>query len=239
MLRSLSALLLLLVGANANEVAVDAAGAGTAEVVLVTGAAGQIGSELVAALRAKHGSQNVVATGRSTAPSAALLASGPFIKVDVLQKAQIEAAFARWPFTQVYHMAAILSGVGEQKPALAWDVNMNGLINLFDVAKSAGRPIKVMVPSSIAAFGPDAPASAPQDTPMHPTSMYGVTKVAGELLSDYYAQKFGLDIRGVRLPGIISSETLPGKQGLKGRTHTLAHATTTAIATFPRSPHFR
>lgn len=204
---------LLVSGIRANAVAVGASGATTDEVILVTGAAGQIGSELVFALREKHGAQNVVASGRSTPPSASLRAGGPWHTVDVLNRTHIESVFAQYPFTQVYHMAAILSGVGEQKPALAWDVNMNGLINLLDVAKepraSAGG-MKIMVPSSIAAFGPDAPPSAPQDTPMHPTSMYGVTKVAGELLSGYYASKFGLDIRGVRLPGIISAETLPG-----------------------------
>ena len=200
-----------------------AAGGGKPQMILVTGAVGQIGSELVAALRKEHGGERVVATGRKTAPGGELRDGGPFHFVDVTNATQVNALFARYDFTQVYHMAAILSGVGEKRPQLAWRVNMDGLINVLEAVRAqeaqaepqsgtadARGSVRVMVPSSIAAFGPDAPRDAPQDTAMHPTSMYGVTKVAGELLADYYCQKYGMDVRGVRLPGIVSAETLPG-----------------------------
>ncbi|MBU2564870.1 MAG: NAD-dependent epimerase/dehydratase family protein, partial [Candidatus Thermoplasmatota archaeon] len=109
----------------------------------------------------------------------------------------------------VYHMAAILSAVGEEKPNLAWNVNMNGLYNILEISRE--HSIRVFCPSSIAVFGPETPKeNTPQETILRPTTMYGVTKVAGEMLCDYYFRKFGVDVRGIRYPGIISSETLPG-----------------------------
>ncbi|MBN2170023.1 MAG: NAD-dependent epimerase/dehydratase family protein [Candidatus Krumholzibacteriota bacterium] len=178
--------------------------------VLVTGAVGQIGSELTMALRERHGAENVLATGRKTRPSQALLDSGPFEFIDVTRKESIEAVVDKYAIDTIYHMAAILSAVGEDKPWLCWDVNINGLKNVLDIGVERGLT-RVFVPSSIAVFGPGTPlADTPNDTVLRPTTMYGVTKVAGELLADYYVKRFGLDCRGVRYPGIISHETLPG-----------------------------
>ncbi len=178
--------------------------------ILVTGAVGQIGSELTAALRERYGEQNVVAAGHRTEPSAALRDGGPFERLDVKDKEQIERVVDRHNIDTIFHMAAILSAVGEERPQLAWQVNMGGLYNVLEVARERNL-VRVFSPSSIAVFGPDTPPDpAPQSPPLRPTTMYGVTKVAGELLGDYYVRRFGLDVRGVRYPGIISSETLPG-----------------------------
>jgi len=178
--------------------------------LLVTGACGQIGSELTLALRERYGGDNVVATGHRTQPSDELRDSGPFEFINVAQKETVEAIVAKYDIDTIYHMAAILSAVGEQKPHLAWDVNINGLYNVLEVARER-ELVRVFCPSSIAAFGPETPRdNTPQETVLRPTTMYGVTKVAGELLCDYYFKKFGVDVRGVRYPGIISSETLPG-----------------------------
>ncbi len=178
--------------------------------LLVTGACGQIGSELTLALRERYGGDNVVATGHRTQPSDELRDSGPFEFIDVAKKETVEAVVAKYDIDTIYHMAAILSAVGEQKPHLAWDVNINGLYNVLEVARER-ELVRVFCPSSIAAFGPETPRdNTPQETVLRPTTMYGVTKVAGELLCNYYFQKFGVDVRGVRYPGIISSETLPG-----------------------------
>jgi nucleoside-diphosphate-sugar epimerase len=178
--------------------------------ILVTGAVGQIGSELVPALRERYGADNVVATGHRTKPSPALRDSGPFEFIDVAQRQTVAAVVEKYEIDTIYHLAAILSAAGEQKPYLAWDVNINGLYNILEVARE--RQMKrVFCPSSIAAFGPETPRdNTPQETVLRPRTMYGVTKVAGELLCDYYVYSFGLDVRGVRYPGIISSETLPG-----------------------------
>ncbi len=178
--------------------------------ILVTGAVGQIGSELVPALRKRYGDENVVATGHRTEPSPALRDSGPFEFIDVAQRQTIEAAVDKYEIDTIYHLAAILSATGEQRPQLAWDVNINGLYNILEVAREREMR-RVFCPSSIAAFGPETPRdNTPQDTVLRPRTMYGVTKVAGELLCNYYFYRFGLDVRGVRYPGIISSETLPG-----------------------------
>jgi nucleoside-diphosphate-sugar epimerase len=178
--------------------------------ILVTGAVGQIGSELTVALRRRYGAENVVATGHRTKPGTTLYEGGPFEFIDVTQRETLEAAIAKYQIDAIYHMAAILSAVGEQKPHLAWNVNINGLYNVLEVARE--RPLsRVFCPSSIAVFGPQAPRDqTPQETILRPTTMYGVSKVAGELLCDYYVQRFGVDVRGVRYPGIVSSETLPG-----------------------------
>jgi nucleoside-diphosphate-sugar epimerase len=178
--------------------------------ILVTGAVGQIGSELTIELRRRYGGENVVATGHRTQPSEALCDGGPFEFVDVTRRESLEAVIERYRIDTVYHMAAVLSAVGEQKPLVAWDVNVNGLQNLLEIARHRSL-MRLFCPSSIAVFGPEAPReNTPQETILRPTTMYGVTKVTGELLCDYYVRRFGVDARGVRYPGIISSETLPG-----------------------------
>jgi nucleoside-diphosphate-sugar epimerase len=178
--------------------------------ILVTGATGQIGSELVPELRKRHGRENVVATGHVRRPTREMEDAGPFLTLDLMDQREVSAIIKREGIYQVYHLAAILSAVGEEKPQEAWDVNMTSLRNVLDAcrANSVGR---VFWPSSIAAFGPTSPrTNTPQDTTLQPTSMYGITKVAGELLCRYYFMKYGLDTRSVRYPGIISSGTPPG-----------------------------
>ncbi|MCP4677913.1 MAG: L-threonine 3-dehydrogenase [Deltaproteobacteria bacterium] len=178
--------------------------------ILVTGAVGQIGSELTLALRERYGNDNVVATGRKTEPSQKLRDSGPFYFIDVCSRESVEEIVKKHEIDTIVHMAAILSAVGEKNPALAWDVNMNGTMNILDIARDY-EMAQVMIPSSIAVFGPGTPLeNTPNDTVLKPTTMYGVTKVCGELLCDYYVAKYGLDVRGLRYPGIISAETLPG-----------------------------
>lgn len=178
--------------------------------ILVTGSAGQIGSELTLALRERYGGDHVIATGHRTPPNAALRDSGPFEFIDVCRRETVEEVVRKHNIDTIYHLAAILSAVGEQKPLLAWDVNMNGLHNILEVAREH-HMVRVFCPSSIAVFGPSTPRqNTPQETVLGPSTMYGVTKVAGELLCNYYVQRFGLDVRGLRYPGIISAETLPG-----------------------------
>jgi nucleoside-diphosphate-sugar epimerase len=151
-----------------------------------------------------------VATGHRTKPSAILCEGGPFEYIDVTRRETLEEVIERYDIDTIYHMAAILSAVGEEKPHLAWNVNINGLYNVLEVARERDL-VRVFCPSSIAVFGPDTPRhNTPQETVLRPTTMYGVSKVAGELLCDYYVRRFGVDVRGVRYPGIISSETLPG-----------------------------
>lgn len=178
--------------------------------ILVTGAVGQIGSELTLELRRRYGAENVVAAGHRTKPSAALCDGGPFEYVDVTHRESVEAVVDKYGIDTIYHMAAILSAVGEEKPHLAWNVNINGLYNILEIARER-KLARIFCPSSIAAFGPETPRDyTPQETILRPTTMYGVTKVAGELLCEYYVRRFGVDVRGLRYPGIISSETLPG-----------------------------
>lgn len=178
--------------------------------ILVTGAVGQIGSELTLELRSRYGGENVIATGHRTKPSEALLQSGPFEFINVTKRETVEDIVDRYDVNVIVHMAAVLSALGEQKPQLAWDVNMNGLYNVLEVARER-KLEQVICPSSIAVFGPLTPRdNTPQETILCPSTMYGVTKVAGELLCDYYVRRFGLDVRGLRYPGIVSSETLPG-----------------------------
>jgi len=178
--------------------------------ILVTGACGQIGSELTMALRERYGPENVVAAGHKTQPSEKLRTSGPFVFIDVTRRETVEEVVRRYDIDTIYHLAAILSAVGEKKPQLAWRVNMDGLYNILEIAREYDL-VRVFWPSSIAVFGPETPReNTPQETVLRPTTMYGVTKVAGELLCDYYFRRFGVDVRGVRYPGVISSETLPG-----------------------------
>jgi nucleoside-diphosphate-sugar epimerase len=180
------------------------------EKILVTGAVGQIGSELTAALRDKYGAANVVAAGHRTPPSQKLRDSGPYETVNVADKNSVAAVVNKHGIDTIYHMAAILSAVGEGNPGLCWNVNMDGLRNVLDIAVEH-ELTRVFVPSSIAVFGAGIPLdNTPNDTVLKPKTMYGVTKVAGELLAEYYVRRFNLDCRGVRYPGIISNETLPG-----------------------------
>jgi nucleoside-diphosphate-sugar epimerase len=177
--------------------------------VLVTGALGQIGSELTLGLKERYGADNVVATDIEPDTTKKLSSTVPFALLDVLNPDQIEAVIERYKVNTVYHLAALLSAVAEKKPRMAWEINMCGLVNVLDAARSG--KCSVFFPSSIGAFGPSTPHDGtPQDTIQRPESMYGVTKVSGELLCDYYFKRFGLDTRGVRFPGIISNGTLPG-----------------------------
>ena len=180
------------------------------ERILVTGAVGQIGSELTLALRERYGPESVVAAGHRTPPSRVLRESGPFITVDVTDRRALDEAIREHRIDTVYHLAAILSATGERNPQLAWRVNVDGLLNVLEVGRERGLA-RVFLPSSIAVFGPETPRDcAPQETVLLPTTMYGITKVTGELLGDYYVKRYGLDVRGLRYPGIISSETPPG-----------------------------
>jgi len=176
--------------------------------ILVTGSVGQIGSELVPLLRKKYGNQNVIAAGNRTAPTPILM-EGPFEYVNVEDKNAIVQLVQKYDVGTIYHLASLLSAVSEAKPDEAWNININGLKNVLDVARD--HQIKVFWPSSIGAFGPSTPKiMTPQHTILEPTSMYGVSKASGELLCSYYHKKYKVDVRGIRYPGIISAETLPG-----------------------------
>jgi nucleoside-diphosphate-sugar epimerase len=177
--------------------------------ILVTGATGQIGSELTIELRKKYGKDNVIAAGHKRKPSDTLMESGPFEYVDTTDKENVKKIIKDYSVDTIYHLAAVLSASGEQNPQLAWRVNIDGLYNLLEAAREC-NVASVFWPSSIAVFGKGAPRNnTPQDTVLVPGTMYGVTKVSGELLCNYYFSRFGLDVRSVRYPGIISSETLP------------------------------
>lgn len=177
--------------------------------ILVTGSYGQIGTELVAAMRKKYGGDNVVATGRKKPPEI-LKKDGPYYQLDVLNTGQLHQLLVDLDIDIIVHNASVLSAVGEKNPQLAYRTNVEGSYNVLE----AGRILKldqVMIPSSIAAFGPSTPKeNTPNDVIMRPTTMYGVTKVFIELLGEYYTQRFGVDFRSLRYPGIISSEALPG-----------------------------
>jgi nucleoside-diphosphate-sugar epimerase len=173
--------------------------------IVVTGAAGQIGTEMVTWLRDEYGTDAVLATDIRSAGSE----SGPFAFVDVTNGESLDAAVGRHRADTIFHLAAILSAVGERRPQLTYQVNIGGLFNVLEVARARG--CGVFTPSSIAAFGPSTPPDpTPQDTIQRPNTMYGVSKVAGELLCDYYFTRFGLDTRGVRYPGLISHVAEPG-----------------------------
>lgn len=177
--------------------------------ILVTGALGQIGTELVPALRARYGAERVIATDLKVLPPAGAASLAPYGHLDCTEAHQLHEAVRRYDVDTIYHLAALLSATAETTPQLAWSVNMSGLYNVLEVAREYG--CKVFFPSSIGAFGPTTPRDAtPQVTVQRPTTIYGVTKVAGELLCDYYAERFGIDTRGLRLPGLISYVAAPG-----------------------------
>jgi nucleoside-diphosphate-sugar epimerase len=179
--------------------------------IIVTGSLGQIGTELVVHLREIYGKDNVLATGWRLGDRSNNIAvtSGEFRIMNTGTPKEISEVCASYKADTIVHLAGILSAKAEANPALAWETNMIGLYNVLEVAREMN--LAVFFPSSIAAFGPSTPAdNTPQDTLQRPTTMYGVTKVAGELLSDYYAMRFGVDVRGLRFPGIISYEAEPG-----------------------------
>jgi len=172
---------------------------------LITGAFGQIGSELITALQSKYGKDSIVAFDKKANPSyEGISVIGDITDAELLQKTVKE-----YNVKTIYHLASLLSAVGENNPELAWKVNMDGLRNVLEAAREFN--LKVFWPSSIAAFGSTSPKDhTPQQTVLEPNTMYGVTKVAGELLCQYYFTKFGVDVRSLRYPGIISWKTLPG-----------------------------
>jgi len=177
--------------------------------ILVTGAAGQIGSELTPRLRELYGRENVVASDIRK-PGEDLLSSGPFEYLDVTDRESLRRVVEEYDIDSIFHLAAILSARGERDPQLAWHVNMMGLYNVLEVARELELR-RVFYPSSIAVFSPETPRDrTPQLTVMRPRTIYGITKLAGELLCDYYHNRFGVDVRGVRYPGVISYKTPPG-----------------------------
>lgn len=178
--------------------------------ILVTGAAGQIGSELVPALQKKFGQENIVITSRSIGHLNQIFNQGIIEPLDATDKKALADLVAKHNISTIYHLAGILSAKGEQDPELAWQVNVLGLKNILDLARDL-KIEKVFWPSSIAAFGPTTPRdNTPQKTILEPNTMYGVNKVTGELLCNYYFKKYGLDVRSLRYPGLISWKTEPG-----------------------------
>ncbi len=181
------------------------------ERILVIGANGQIGSELVSALEVQHSADKVIA---SDIGAASLAQATQYQQLDVLDKDALMRVVSENDITQVYQLAALLSATGEQMPLKAWTLNMDGLLNILEVARlrgEAGKPLRVFWPSSIAAFGPNTPAQmTPQMTVMDPVTIYGISKLAGERLCEYYFLKYGVDVRSIRYPGIISYKSPPG-----------------------------
>lgn len=175
--------------------------------ILVTGAQGQLGSDLVLALRQQYGDMQVIASGRQAAPDHS--SSHRYELLDVTDRSQLDHLIRHYKIQTIYHLAGVLSATGEQHPDRCWEVNINGLRNILEAAKS--WHLQVFFPSSIAVFGPHTPKlDTPQVTVEDPSTLYGITKVTGELLCHYYAQQFGVDVRSLRLPGIISYNTPPG-----------------------------
>lgn len=178
--------------------------------VMVTGALGQIGSELTAALRARFGVENVIATDCRPQPPERLVDCGLFHSADVMDIDALERVIRQHDIDTIFHLAAILSATGERNPQLCWQVNMEGTLNILELGLRH-EMARIIIPSSIAVWGKGVPLeNTPQETVLKPSTMYGVTKVCGELLGDYYVKHFGLDVRGLRYPGIISHETPPG-----------------------------
>jgi len=176
--------------------------------ILVTGALGQIGTDLVGALRDRHGSDSVIASDVREVPGHPLLEGGPFRLLSVLDGDGMDSVVREEEVGEIYHLAAILSATGEKKPELCQRVNVGGTITVLETAKKHG--LRVFSPSSIAVFGPDAPRIAPQVTPLNPTTTYGMTKVTGEVMALNYWKQYGVDVRGIRYPGLISWKSPPG-----------------------------
>ncbi|MBR1935219.1 MAG: NAD-dependent epimerase/dehydratase family protein [Muribaculaceae bacterium] len=178
--------------------------------ILVIGSTGQIGSELTMKLRANYNASSVVAGYiKGAEPTGRLAESGPHEEVDITNAQQIAAVVDKYKIDTIYNLAALLSAVAERKPQLAWHIGIDGLLNVLEIARE--KHCAVFTPSSIGSFGPNAPKDGtPQDTIQQPKTIYGVTKVTGELLSNYYFERFGVDTRSVRFPGLISYVTPPG-----------------------------
>ena len=177
--------------------------------ILIIGSSGQIGTELVLRLREIYGNENVVASDIRKG-NYEVMESGPFEFLDVTSKSDIKEVLEKHQIKEVYLMVAILSVIAEQNPQKAWELNMNSLFNILDLAKD-GTIEKVFWPSSIAVFGPDTPKiNTPQDTIIKPSTVYGISKLAGENWCAYYSQKYGIDVRSIRYPGLISYKTTPG-----------------------------
>ena len=179
------------------------------EKILVIGASGQIGVELTLALRKIYGNANVVASDLRE-ENELLKGTGPYVSLDVMNKEMLHVQVIRQNITQVYLLAAILSATGEKNPNLAWNLNMQSLLNVLDIAKEE-KIYKVYWPSSIAVFGPTSPKiNCPQQTIIEPSTVYGISKYAGEFWCNYYHQRWGLDVRSIRYPGLISYKSEPG-----------------------------
>ena len=179
------------------------------EKILVIGASGQIGVELTLALREIYGNNNVIASDLRE-QNELLKGTGPYVSLDVMNKEMLHVQVIRQNITQIYLLAAILSATGEKNPNLAWHLNMQSLLNVLDISREE-KIHKVYWPSSIAVFGPTSPkVNAPQQTIIEPTTVYGISKYAGEFWCNYYFQRFGLDVRSIRYPGLISYKSAPG-----------------------------
>ncbi|MFO7830157.1 MAG: NAD-dependent epimerase/dehydratase family protein [Bacteroidales bacterium] len=177
--------------------------------ILITGASGQIGSDLTVELRKLFGGDHVVASDIKPATTE-IMKGGPFETLDVMDQKRISEVIEKYSITEIYHLAAILSGNAEKNPKWAWDINMNSLFNILDISKEKGVK-KIFWPSSMGAFGPSTPAfDTPQLTIMEPSTVYGISKLAGERWCEYYFNKYGLDIRSLRYPGLISWNTEAG-----------------------------
>jgi nucleoside-diphosphate-sugar epimerase len=177
--------------------------------ILIVGAGGQIGSELVPHLQHIYGRNNVIATDINCGSCSKLADNGPFVELDALDTKKFAEVVKEYKVDTIFNLVALLSATGEKNPQLAWKINMGALLNSLEIARE--NKCAVFTPSSIGAFGPSSPLdNTPQDTVMRPTTIYGVCKVTGEMLSDYYYTRFGVDTRSVRFPGIISNLTLPG-----------------------------
>jgi Nucleoside-diphosphate-sugar epimerases len=177
--------------------------------ILIVGAGGQIGSELVPYFRSIYGSSNVIATDINDKSKDTLGGDGPFEVLDALNGEEFAQLVKKYKIDAIFNMVALLSATGEKNPQLAWKINMGALMNSLEIGRENG--CAVFTPSSIGAFGTSTPHDGtPQDTVMRPSTIYGVCKVTGEMLSDYYHSRFGVDTRSVRFPGIISNVTLPG-----------------------------
>ena len=176
--------------------------------ILITGACGQLGSELTVKLRSIHGEENVIASDIQEPKGP--VTNGPFEDIDVMNKQTLADVIEKYDITQVYHLAALLSAKAEQNIELGWKLNMEGLLNILNLAKEYSLD-QVFWPSSIAVFGPDAPTkNTPQNTALNPTTVYGISKVAGEQWCSYYHNRFGVDVRSVRYPGLIGYKSMPG-----------------------------